>query len=214
MKVIEIFASIEGEGKRAGQPCTFVRLAGCNLRCSYCDTKYSYDCAEYIEMTPLQIVDKLYKLQVPSITITGGEPLIHQDIEKLLRLIEPAWEVNIETNGSIELFEVDPHPNMFYTVDYKCKSSGMSDRMIMERIAAQLTDVDVLKFVVGTQGDMEQALDIINKYKLDCSIYFSPVFGNIDPKNIVKFLLDKKLYQCKVQVQLHKIIWDPNERGV
>ena len=140
MKVTEIFDSIDGEGIRTGQPCTFIRLAGCNLRCSYCDTLYSLfgedEPCEYTEMSTYEIlkaVNPLYK----RVTLTGGEPLFHKDAEKLVTaLIDENIEVNIETNGAVDITEfskkIPKSDKLFYTIDYKLPSSGMSDKMIWE----------------------------------------------------------------------------------
>jgi len=213
MKVIEIFYSIEGEGKRAGIPCTFIRLAGCNLRCNYCDTRYSYTDEEATEMTIQQIVDKCYDYGPISITVTGGEPLVHDNIVELLkRLVFEGFEVNVETNGSIPLPRINS-PKLFYTMDYKCPSSGMCDAMDMSNMA-RLTDQDVLKFVVGSDEDLLRAAAVIDEYKPKAQIFFSPVWGQIEMSDIVDFMKERGFYHCKIQVQLHKIIWNPEARGV
>lgn len=216
MKVVEIFKSIEGEGKRAGLPCTFIRLFGCNLRCRYCDTKYGWS-SEYAddakEMSIEQIVEEAVKIGVPHITITGGEPLIHDDLFLLLsELAKRNFWVNVETNGTM-LPKCHTSPNIFYTMDYKTNASGMSDKMNMEAIQT-LQSKDVLKFVVGSIEDCKQAKDIIDRIRPEASIYFSPVFGEIKPKEIVEFLLSNEMYTCHVQMQLHKIIWPADMRGV
>lgn len=218
MKVVEIFTSIDGEGKRSGLPTTFIRFFKCNLRCHYCDTTYGWafeyeDCAT--EMTPDEITARVLELGVANITITGGEPLC-QDHKELTELIDKLTEhyciINIETNGTMMPICHD-YPNVFYTMDFKTNASGMSDKMNMNAISS-LTDKDVLKFVVGSVSDCEQAYNVIQEYSPCAQIYFSPVFGKIDPAEIVNFILDNELYHCYVQVQLHKIIWDPNMRGV
>lgn len=216
MKVVEIFKSIEGEGKRAGLPCTFIRLFGCNLRCKYCDTKYGWS-SEYSddakEMSIEQIVEEAVRIGVPHITITGGEPLIHDDLFLLLsELAKRNFWVNVETNGTM-LPKCHNVPNIFYTMDYKTNASGMSDEMTMGAIQT-LQSKDVLKFVVGSIEDCKQAKDIIDNIRPEAAIYFSPVFGEIEPKEIVEFLLGNEMYNCHVQVQLHKIIWPADMRGV
>lgn len=216
MKVVEIFKSIEGEGKRAGLPCTFIRLFGCNLRCKYCDTKYGWS-SKYAEdakeMSIEQIVEEAVKIGVPHVTITGGEPLIHDDLFLLLsELAKRNFWVNVETNGTM-LPKCHSFPNIFYTMDYKTNASGMSDEMNMGAIQT-LQSKDVLKFVVGSIEDCKQAKDIIDNIKPEAAIYFSPVFGEIEPKEIVEFLLNNEMYNCHVQMQLHKIIWPVDMRGV
>lgn len=216
LKVNEIFLSIDGEGIRTGMPATFIRLFGCNLRCSYCDTMYSCEVQKgetpFTEMTVEEIIARCDELGCPNITLTGGEPLIHEYISPLLlELVNHNYWINVETNGSV--VPTVHHPYIFYTMDYKTKSSGMSDKMSMDALNA-LHQKDALKFVVGNQEDLNQALEVIMEMKSRPQIYFSPVFGAINPQDIVKFVLDNKMYTSKVQVQLHKIIWNPEERGV
>lgn len=213
MKVVEIFKSIDGEGKRAGMPATFIRLAFCNLRCTYCDTSYAFDdkCAE--EMTVDEIVHKCVELDCPSITLTGGEPLIHKDVEKLLvELARNNFDVNVETNGTVDPSQYHLLKNVWFTVDYKSPSSGCENAMNPKAFET-LRCKDVLKFVVGSNEDLESALHTIKKYKPAAQVYFSPVFG-YDAANIVDFLLANKLNKCKVQLQIHKYIYDPDARGV
>lgn len=213
MKVVEIFKSIDGEGKRAGMPATFIRLAFCNLRCTYCDTSYAFDdnCAR--DMTVDEIVHKCIELDCPSITLTGGEPLIHRDVENLIaELDRNNLDVNVETNGTIDPSYYHKLKNVWFTVDYKSPSSGCENAMNPEAFK-KLRPQDVLKFVVGSDKDLESALNVIKKYEPAAQIYFSPVFG-YDAANIVDFLLANKLNKCKVQLQIHKYIYDPDARGV
>lgn len=214
MKVVEIFKSIDGEGKRAGLPATFVRLAGCNLRCSYCDTSYAFDTKEAKDMHLAEIVQEVENYGVPSITITGGEPLIHPYITEILILLnnKNIFDVNVETNGSIDPYPYHNLKNVWFTVDYKCPSSGQEDHMNPNAFES-LRSQDVLKFVVGNKEDLDKALQIIEKYKPKSQIYFSPVFG-YPASEIVNFILAHDLNDCKVQLQMHKYIWDPEERGV
>lgn len=217
MKVVEIFKSIDGEGKRAGLPTTFIRLYGCNLHCSYCDTRYGCEDANFQIMSIPEIMDKVYELGVKSITITGGEPLIHSGIQNLIKmLIKEGFWVNVETNGSVPLVMPEPTVNrnlLFYTMDYKCPSSDMEHKMALYNLSA-LTEMDVLKFVVGDIKDLDKSLEIIETYEPKAAIYFSPVFNKIEASDIVDYILTHKLHNCRVQVQLHKIIWDPDKRGV
>lgn len=212
MKVVEIFNSIEGEGKRAGLPATFIRLFGCNLRCSYCDSMYAVEGSNYKEMSISEILEVLDNFDCPNVTVTGGEPLIHKDIVEFLKILcDKGYWVNVETNGSISLPYRDLDNRLFYTVDYKTTSSGMKNSMLKEIL---LTENDVLKFVVGTQQDLNEALLWYNELNYKPEIYVSPVFGNIEPKQLVEFILKNKLWNWKVQLQLHKFIWNPNMRGV
>ena len=212
MKVVEIFKSLDGEGLRAGFPATFIRLEGCNLRCSYCDTRYSYQNAEYTIMTPEEIYTKVYKLGCNRITLTGGEPLIHEDVEQLVDILtQNGFEVNIETNGSINISNYINKPNVIITMDYKCPSSGMCDEMLLTNLPI-LRRGDVLKFVVGSKEDLDACRDLIKR--VDCQIYISPVFGKIELKEIAEYILEHDMQNCRLQVQLHKIVWDPAQRGV
>lgn len=244
MKVVEIFNSIEGEGKRAGELSTFIRLYGCNLRCSYCDSAYSYSIEDnaYEIMSIDTILNICKEYGTKNITVTGGEPLIHEDIKYLLyALSKEGFNVNVETNGSIFIRKYynsdgtlkDEYQNVWFTVDYKCPSSKMESKMCIDNfnLAKYPLQNVVYKFVVGSQQDLEKTLDIITKYilitwevslpdlaKLNNMIYISPIYGQIEPKEIVKFLQKHKLYNkyvpIRLQLQLHKYIWHPDERGV
>lgn len=219
MKVVEIFPSIEGEGKRAGALTTFIRLYGCNLNCSYCDTRYGCEGKSYTVMSVNEILDQCEYLKLKNITVTGGEPLIHPGIEELLKeLVLKGYEINIETNGTTEPLHFGCekehwHGNIFYTMDYKCPSSGMEGHMNGNALRS-LSDNDVLKFVVGDRDDLDKALEVLETLAPSAQVYFSPVFDKIDPKEIVEYLIQKRLTKCRVQIQMHKVIWDPDERGV
>lgn len=227
LPVSEIFYSIDGEGCRTGAPAIFIRLFGCNLHCSYCDTRYAcekkHPLADLRDMTIDEIVDAVKEYEpCRCITITGGEPLIHKPLNDLItRLRELCYWVNIETNGSIDLNEIIQvqgakrgDMDYFFTMDWKSISSGESDKMIVSNLE-WLTNLDVLKFVVGDEIDLHQMKDLLERYpEIDAQIYVSPIWGRIEPAELVRFILENKLVYVKVQVQLHKIIWDPNTRGV
>lgn len=220
MQVVEIFKSIEGEGKRTGLPTTFIRFYGCSLRCSYCDTKYSYEGTEYKNMTVDEIIAEVEALGCQNITITGGEPLFQLDLLPLLKKLFKAgnYWVNIETNGAEDLapvisFRESIQCNLFLTVDYKCISSGMHNQMWVCNYD-YLNSEDVVKFVVADEKDLECVLEFLKCYEGSCQFYISPVFGKIDPKDLVDFVLLNHLDNVHVQLQLHKIIWDPETRGV
>lgn len=220
MIVNEIFTSIDGEGKRAGQLTTFVRLAGCNLRCSYCDTKYCQQ--QKGGLLDVEAIIAACKIaDVKNVTVTGGEPLIHEDIIPLLEgLADDGFYVNVETNGTVDidgLVDRDEYPNIFFTVDYKCPSSGMEDKMNVAMFSPgsnSLTENDVLKFVVGSEKDLRKAECIMKHGDLKAQFYLSPVFGEIEASDIVEYMKSHDLQNCKIQLQLHKYIWDPMKRGV
>lgn len=232
MLINEIFKSIDGEGIRTGYPVTFIRSYGCNLLCTYCDTLYAVDPQTeedkenaFVTMTPDEILSKCKEFGLTKITFTGGEPLIQKDAPELVALLlDNGYEVNIETNGAVDLKEFNDKlvdvlandetlNNLIYTLDYKCPSSGMEDKMILDNID-YLNDIDVLKFVVGTQEDLDKMKQIVEQYTPECNIFVSPVFGQIEPKNIVQYILDNNLQNVRVQLQLHKLIWNVNQRGV
>lgn len=218
-KVVEIFESINGEGRRVGQLAIFIRLQKCNLNCSYYDTRWANgDDAPYTLMSEDEIYDRILKSGIKNITLTGGEPLLHKDVEILLEKIgnNPNLSLEIETNGSIELekFSKLKNPPLF-TMDYKLPSSKMENKMCLDNFK-YLTSKDTVKFVVGTIEDLKKAKEIIERYSLigKCAVYFSPVFNSIDPVEIVEFMKENRLNGVNLQLQIHKFIWDPESKGV
>ena len=216
MKINEIFSSIDGEGYRAGELATFIRVSGCNLRCNYCDTKYALDDDSGKEMSIKEILEEVDNFNVKNITITGGEPLIHKDIETLIdSLIKKGYRINIETNGSVK---IDKYLNKcLITMDYKCTSSLMEKTMLLDNIE-KLTENDVLKFVIR-ESDFENVEKVLEKYKIKSYIYISPVFNEVELPKIVEFMKkcnNKGINMSKVrlQLQLHKFIWSPDTIGV
>lgn len=218
-QVVEKFVSINGEGRRAGELAVFIRMKGCNLRCTYCDTLWANeaDC-ESTEMTVDEIVSYIEESKVKNVTLTGGEPLLREGMAELITAIlsDPQRRVEIETNGSVDLSpycKLERRPS--FTMDYKMPDSGMEHAMCLSNME-KLSSEDTVKFVVSSRSDMERALEIIEKYDLRerTAVYFSPVFGRIEPVEMVDFLMEKKLNDVKIQIQLHKVIWDPQKRGV
>ncbi|MDE6729934.1 MAG: putative 7-carboxy-7-deazaguanine synthase QueE [Oscillospiraceae bacterium] len=216
--VAEKFVSINGEGKRAGELAVFIRFRTCNLDCSYCDTQWanSEDCP--VEMlTADEILNYVHKKGVTNVTLTGGEPLLQENIEILVeKLMKSGHQVEIETNGSISIQKLSQssyRPD--FTLDYKLPSSGMESFMLTENYN-YLTQNDVVKFVAGNLVDLKKADEIIKKFSLTekCLVYISPIFDRIRPESIVKFMEFKNLNQVRLQLQLHKLIWNPEERGV
>lgn len=216
MKVVEIFESIDGEGICVGFPVTFVRLYGCNLRCSYCDSMYACEGNGYTEMYIEDIMKQIEEYGHPRVTLTGGEPLIHPDVKLLIQeILAAGYKLNIETNGAVDIDPFNKKKNVIITLDYKCPSSGMEAFMHLSNLD-QLDKHDVLKFVVGSPEDLEKAKEIILEYELQgkCNIYFSPVFGSIEAKDIVEFILREHLEDVRMQLQIHKFIWEPDRKGV
>ena len=215
-EVCESFVSINGEGQKAGELALFIRFKGCNLECSWCDTSWANGKgAPFNVMTTDDICKMADEAGVKDITLTGGEPLLQADIGELItRLITSGHEVEIETNGSVEL-PTDLPVRPSFTMDYKLPTSGMESKMRKENFAL-LEKNDTVKFVCGSQQDLERAAQMIGEYSLldKCKVYLSPVFGMIEPDEIVEFMKQRKLNGARLQLQLHKFIWEPNKRGV
>ncbi len=227
MQISEIFDSIDGEGVRAGKLCTFIRVFGCNLRCSYCDSMYAVE-AGYSDIPPremgineiLSYVNRDYR----RVTLTGGEPLLFPDSVKLVnRLCEMDYEVNIETNGSCDIVAfrdlIEYNENLFFTVDFKLPSSGEMYSMRLSNFE-NLNKRDVLKLVIGSEEDLSVAIgiarDISEKYGKNAPhIFVGVVFGSFELSRVIdEFMKDPMLKDVQFQIQMHKIIWDPDERGV
>ena len=220
MKVAEKFISINGEGTRAGELAVFVRFVGCNLRCTYCDTMWANEPGcPFDEMTPAQICDYVRSTGISNVTLTGGEPLLQKRMEELIGLLirDCGVRVEIETNGAVDLrpFAQIPEGRPTFTMDYKLPSSGCEAQMLAGNFSV-LQAQDTVKFVSGSREDLERVAEIIEEYGLldRCYVYFSPVFGKIEPAEIVDFMLENKLNKARIQIQMHKVIWDPNARGV
>ena len=216
--VAEKFVSINGEGKRAGELAVFIRFRGCNLKCSYCETMWanSGECPAEM-MSAEDIVSYVNEEGVTNVTLTGGEPLLQENIEILIeKLMKNGHNVEIETNGSISiknLSESTYRPD--FTIDYKLPSSDMENFMLTENYN-YLSENDVVKFVAGNLVDLKKTTEIIEKFSLTekCHVYISPVFDKINPDGIVEFMKLKHLNKVRLQLQLHKFIWNPDERGV
>ena len=218
-KVVERFVSINGEGRRSGQLAIFIRFAGCNLNCSYCDTLWANEKdVSYELISSKDIYDYIKSQKIKNVTLTGGEPLMQKGIVELLKLLSKDKElyVEIETNGSVlldEFLDIENSPS--FTMDYKLPSSNMENKMALDNFR-YLTNKDTVKFVSGSIEDLEKAKEIIKKYNLvnTTNIYISPVFGKINLDTIVEFMKNNKMNGVNLQLQLHKIIWDPNKKGV
>jgi 7-carboxy-7-deazaguanine synthase len=211
--VNEIFYSIQGESSFSGYPCVFVRLTGCNLRCSYCDTQYAYYEGEIIEID--KIIQRIENYQCSLVEITGGEPLIQKDTPALINtLLDQGFTVLLETNGSQDISQVNNR--CINIVDIKCPSSGESDQNDLSNLT-RLTENDELKFVIGSREDYKFALQILGSpnfvpHTLK-SIHFSYAFGMLEPHILAQWILEDRL-NVRFNLQLHKIIWTPEERGV
>jgi len=211
--VNEIFHSLQGESSHAGRPCVFVRLTGCNLRCTYCDTRYAYD--EGKEMDIGEIVDRLSAYSCRLVEVTGGEPLIQEGTPALVRaLLERNYEVLLETNGSRNIDAVDPRCARI--VDVKCPSSGEEGKNDFENLT-RLTSRDEVKFVIQDRLDYDYAVEVLSRHEKARSgcrpPLFSPVFGRMEPAVLAQWILSDGL-PVRMQLQLHKVVWGPDRRGV
>lgn len=218
-KIVEKFISINGEGQRAGELSLFIRFPYCNLSCSYCDTMWANEeNVETIYVTIEDIKNDINMHNIKNITITGGEPLLQDDLDEIIQEILNINEdinIEIETNGSVDLSKLAKvdRDRVHITMDYKLPTSKMEDLMKVENFD-KLTHNDTIKFVVGSNYDLIRAKNIIENYIKKGKIYFSPVFKEIEPQSIVEFMKKHKLNNVRLQLQLHKIIWNPEERGV
>ena len=217
--VMERFISINGEGRKAGALSCFIRLRGCNLCCNYCDTRWACEPDVPAEMLSAEeLKDWVISTGITNVTLTGGEPLITKDVDRLIAELAciPGTEVEIETNGSVPLKGFLPFgKNVIYTMDLKCPGSGMAEHNCYDNLEL-LRDQDVLKFVVSDRGDLDWMREIIHTYRLTgrCGIYAGAVFGRIMPEEIADYLVSNRMNQVRLQLQLHKYIWDPDRRGV
>ncbi|MFO0752869.1 MAG: radical SAM protein [Thermodesulfovibrionales bacterium] len=211
MKVCEIFASIQGESSYAGLPCVFVRLTGCNLRCAWCDTAYAYE--EGGEVSQEEVLARVREFGVGLVELTGGEPLLQREAFPLaVRLLDEGYTVLIETNGSVSIRDVDPRAVVI--MDIKTPKSGMFARMDLGNLE-HLKPADELKFVVTDREEYEWVKGFIAEHQLagKCTLLISPAFGSLSARALSAWILEDRL-PVRLNVQLHKYIYDPGERGV
>ena len=211
LKINEIYYSVQGESTHSGCPCIFIRLTYCNLRCSYCDTEYAFYDGKDMEIT--DIMSEIKQWDCNLVEVTGGEPLFQDEcIDLLNELVNSNYEVMLETGGSLSISDVPK--KVVKIVDFKCPSSGMVKKNLWS-IVDDLQAHDEVKFVIGNREDFDWAKDRITEYSLDkiCTLLFSPTFGEIDPQQIVEWILAENL-PVRMQLQMHKMIWSPEEKGV
>ena len=211
MKVNEIYRSIQGESSYAGLPCVFVRLTYCNLRCSYCDTEYAF--YEGKDYTVEEVLREVESFDCPLVELTGGEPLLQEEVFPLMdELVGRGYTVLLETGGSLDVGQVNP--GVVKILDLKCPGSGESQRNLYGNLA-KLQSRDEVKFVIGDRADYLWARKALQEHQLTdrCSVLFSTVFEKLPPRLLAEWLLEDNL-QVRLQLQMHKYIWDPEARGV
>ena len=211
MFVCEIFKSIQGESTYAGLPCVFVRLSGCNLRCSWCDTPYARVSDDAADLSVDEVLGRVSELGCPLVEITGGEPMLQEEAMELAsRLLSAGYTVLIETNGSVPLRGLDEE--VIKIVDVKCPSSGYAGSFLVENLEC-IGPQDELKFVIGNREDYEAAKGFLEEMLRGRTekVLFAPVRPDLRPRDLAEWILKDGL-RVRLQLQLHTYIW-PDERG-
>jgi 7-carboxy-7-deazaguanine synthase len=212
LTVNEVFYSIQGESSRAGEPCVFVRLTACDLRCSWCDTPYAF--TEGRKMSIDEVMAAVERYECPLVEITGGEPLLQEEVYELMdRLRSSGRTVMLETGGHRSIARVPA--DVLKIVDVKCPGSGEADKNDWSNLSA-LARHDEVKFVIKDRADYEFARDVIDRHHLAAragAVLMSPVHGALDPRTLSEWMLADRL-PARLQLQLHKYIWPPDTRGV
>jgi 7-carboxy-7-deazaguanine synthase len=208
MNICEIFYSIQGEGSWTGLPNIFIRTAGCNLRCSFCDTKYAYRDGK--KMSIKEIMNDIKRYHCKYVCVTGGEPLLQNETLELIDVLSKRnYSTCLETNGSIGIENIAGKKSLMISLDIKCPSSNMHEKMCLKNTSYLRKD-DQLKFVIGNKKDYNYAKEIVRKHNPICSVFFQPVWGT-DPKHLADWILRDRL-NVKLGLQLHKIIWGDRRR--
>lgn len=211
LKITEIFSSVQGETSYSGYPFAFVRLTGCNLRCRYCDTTYAYDAGEEFPLD--EVASRVAAFGLGRACVTGGEPLLQEETFELVTvLLDRGQEVLVETNGTLPLSRLDPRAVKI--MDVKCPSSGESGKMLWENFR-HLTDRDEVKFVISSEEDYRYAKEVTARYRLErrWGVLLSPAFGLLQPDRLAGWMVGDGL-DARFQLQLHKLVWGPDRRGV
>jgi 7-carboxy-7-deazaguanine synthase len=211
MRVTEIFHSIQGESSYAGQPCVFVRLTGCPLRCTWCDTTYAFHGGQDGSID--DVLAKVHRYGCRLVEVTGGEPLAQpESLPLMARLCDAGYTVLLETSGAIDIAPVDPRVHVI--LDIKCPGSDMTDRMHWPNLS-RLAAKDEAKFVLADRADYDWARETLARHELAnrCTVLFSPVFGSLDMRELAEWILADRL-PVRFQLQMHKYIWVSDMRGV
>jgi len=208
MKINELFYSIQGEGTWTGLPNIFVRTTGCNLRCSFCDTTYAYEDGD--EMSIEDIINQIATYPCKYVCLTGGEPLLQSETLALIdNLLKRNYQICLETNGSLSIETIVNKKSLMISLDVKCPSSGMHEKMRLEDLSLLRTH-DQVKCVIKDKNDYNYAKDILQKYKPNCPVFFQPVWGT-NPKKLAEWILGDAL-PVTLGIQLHKILWGDTRR--
>jgi 7-carboxy-7-deazaguanine synthase len=210
MRVSEVFFSIQGEGTRAGLPCAFVRFTGCDLRCTWCDSAYAFHGG--MERSRPSIVAELNAMALRHVCLTGGEPLLQPDLPELCRdLVASGWEVTVETHGQRDAEGLPPEVVRIFDVKPPGSGEETRDFGYLERLRPH----DEVKFVVASEADFRWSAEVVRRHRLEgrAALLFSPVFGQVTPKALTGWLLASGL-QARLSLQLHKLVWGPDARGV
>ena len=208
MRVVEIYPSLQGESTKAGDPCVFVRLAGCPLRCRWGDTVYSFKGGE--AMTLDEICESATEHGLGMVELTGGEPLAHEEAWPLLKMLCDRFdEVLLETSGSYPIENIDPRVSVI--MDLKAPGSGEDDRNLLENLTV-LKPGDEVKIVLADRNDYEWACQTIQNHEIKVPVLFSPVHGELDPAVLAEWIIQDRI-PVRLHLQQHKYIWDPAERG-
>ena len=211
MKISEIFKSIQGESSYAGLPCVFVRTSGCNLRCGWCDTSYAFYEGE--ERSIDSVLEEIRGFGCGCVEITGGEPLLQEEVYLLMkRLLDEGYRLLIETSGSLPIDKIDRRAVVI--MDIKCPGSRMSHAVHWENIR-HLKKEDEVKFVIADRSDYDWSKEVLARYPLlrERTLLFSPAFGLMEPRQLAEWVLEDRL-PVRLQLQIHKYIWDPQMRRV
>jgi len=213
LRVTEIFCSIQGESTHAGRPCTFVRLTGCPMRCTWCDSEYTFTGGEHLSID--EVMRQVRDFGCGLVEVTGGEPLAQREAFTLIsRLCDDGYEVLIETGGYVSTADVDARAKII--LDIKCPDSGEAERNHWANLERLRPDRDEVKFVIASRSDWDFTLKIISDYDLEnraLAILISPAWGAIDLQELAKWITESGL-RLRMQLQLHKYIWGPDVHGV
>lgn len=211
LKITEIYPSLQGESTHVGKPCVFVRLTGCNLRCTWCDSEFTFSGGTWRSLT--EIETEIASFGIKTVEITGGEPLLQPMATTLMRrLLDAGYEVLLETSGSLSIAEVPPE--VCVILDLKAPGSGEEAKNLWENLPL-LRPHHEIKIVIASRADYEWAREVVERRDLAkiATVLFSPAFGCVSLQDLARWILEDRL-PVRFQMQLHKVIWDPAARGV